>query len=120
MRIELRVDSSLCRAPASAWRGLAFALVDSVSACRFARVEPLVPPKESALQASVRAVSGETWERANRSLLEAAREAAETGERVRVDSTVTETHILATADSRLLYGGVRVLAGLLLNVSIPK
>ena len=30
---------------------------------------------------------------------------AETGNRVRVDSTVTETHILAVADSRLLYDG---------------
>ena len=34
------------------WRGLAFALEDSRSACRFARVEPLAPPKKSALQAA--------------------------------------------------------------------
>ena len=33
----------------------------------------------------------------------------ETGERVRIDSTVTGTHILEPADSRLLYDGVRVL-----------
>ena len=37
----------------------------------------------------------------------------ETGERVRVDSTVTETHILEPADSRLLYDGMRVLTRLL-------
>ena len=30
------------------WRGLAFALRDSLSACRFARVNPLGPPKKSA------------------------------------------------------------------------
>ena len=93
------------------WRGLAFALTDSLSARRFARLEPLPPPKKSALQA---AVSAETWERVNRCLLDAARAAGvETGDRVRVDSTVTETHILAHSDSSLLYDGVRVLAGLL-------
>lgn len=96
------------------WRGLAFALRDSRSACRFSRVDPLNPPKKSALQAAVCAVSAGTWERVNRGLLDAALAAGvETGESVRVDSTVTETHILAPADSRLLYDGVRVLAGLL-------
>lgn len=98
------------------WRGLAFALRDSLSACRFARVNPLDPPKKSALQSAVGAVSAETWERVNRCLLEAARwSGLETGERVRVDSTVTETHILALSDSRLLYDGVRVLSGLLFS-----
>ncbi len=96
------------------WRGLAFTLRDSLSAGRFARVDPLAPPRKSALQSAVGAVSAETWERVNRCLLEAAREAGtESGERVRVDSTVTETHILAPADNRLLYDGIRVLSGLL-------
>ena len=98
------------------WRGLEFALRDSLSARRFARVDPLGPPKKSALQAAVVAVSAETWERVNRCLLDAARSSGvETGERVRVDSTVTETHILSPSDSRLLYDGVRVLADLLLT-----
>ena len=52
--------------------------------------------------------------RINRRLLRVARAAGtETGERVRVDSTVTETHILEPADARLLYDGVRVLTRLL-------
>ena len=84
------------------WRGLAFALEDSRSACRFAHVEPLAAPKKSALQAAVGAVSAETWERVNGLLLEAAREAGvETGKHVRVDSTVTETHILAKCQAFL-------------------
>ena len=37
----------------------------------------------------------------------------ETGDRVRIDSTVTETHILEPSDSRLLFDGVRVLTRLL-------
>ncbi len=53
------------------WRDLAFALTDSLSARRFVRLEPLPPPKKSALQAAVCAVSAETWERVNRSLLDA-------------------------------------------------
>lgn len=98
------------------WRGLAFALVDSLSARRFARLGTLPPPGKSALQAAVGAVSAETWERVNRCLLDAAREAGlETGGRVRVDSTAVETHILSPSDSRLLCDGVRVLAGLLVH-----
>ncbi len=38
---------------------------------------------------------------------------AESGERVRIDSTVTETHILAPADSRLIFDCIRVLTRLL-------
>ena len=41
------------------------------------------------------------------------RDMVETGARMRVDSTVTETHILAPADSRLLYDCVRVMTRLL-------
>ena len=70
-------------------------------------------PKKSALQATVGAVRPDTWERVNRCLLRVVRDCGvETGARMRVDSTVTETHILAPADSRLLYDGVRVLTRL--------
>ena len=96
------------------FRGLAFLLVDSRSAQRFARAEALRPPGKSALQATVGSVRAETWERINRLLLASARElGVESGERVRVDSTVTHSHILAPSDSRLLYDGVRVLTRLL-------
>ena len=98
----------------SDYRELEFALADSASAKRFTRVDPLRPPKRSALQRCIRAVRAETWERINRALLGTARDdGIETGTRVRIDSTVTETHILEPSDSQLLYDGVRVLSRLL-------
>ena len=96
------------------WRGLEFTLRDSQSARRFARLDATRLPKKSTLQATVGSVSADTWERINRRLLRAARDAGmESGSRVRVDSTVTETHFLAPTDSRLLCDGVRVLTHLL-------
>ena len=96
------------------WRGLEFTLRDSQSARGFARAKGTRPPKKSALQATVGAVTADTWEIVNRRLLSAARDAGvETGSRVRVDSTVTRTHILEPADRRLLCDVVRVLARLL-------
>ena len=97
------------------YRGLEFMLRDSLSARRFARLDGSSRlPGKSALQATVGAVTAATWERINRTLLDAARAAGvEAGDRVRIDSTVTETHVLEPADSRLLFDGVRVLARLL-------
>ena len=96
------------------YRGLEFLLRDSLSAQRFARVDTARLPGKSALQASIGAIGAASWERINRRLLVVAQaERIETGERIRVDSTITETHILAPADSRLLYDGVRVLTRLL-------
>ena len=96
------------------YRSLEFALRDSLSAQRFARVDAARLPGKSALQATIGSIRAETWERINRHLLGAARdERVETGDQVRVDSTATETHILEPSDSRLLYDGVRVLTRLL-------
>ena len=99
------------------WRGLEFCLRDSRSTRRFVRLGRHRAPKKSTLQATVGAVRAETRERLNRCLLEAARSAGvETGSRVRVDSTVTETHIPTPSDSRLLRDGVCVLTRLLSGV----
>lgn len=96
------------------YRELAFTLRDSLSAQRFARLGGSRAPGKSALQSLISAIRPETWERINRRLLEVAcSEGVETGEQVRIDSTVTETHILLPEDSRLLVDGVRVLTRLL-------
>ena len=60
------------------------------------------------------AIGAATWETVDRRLLDAARDGGvETGDAVRIDSTVTETHILEPSNSRLLFEGVRVLTRLL-------
>ena len=85
-----------------------------LGARRFTRIDPLRPPKRSALQRCIRAVRAETWERINRALLGTAKDdGIEAGRKVRIDSTVTETHILEPSDSQLLYDAVRVLSRLL-------
>ncbi len=96
------------------YRDLEYHLLDSSAAKRFARVDPLAPPKRSALNRRVGAVRAETWERINRTLLGRARdEKIEDGRTVRIDSTVMEAHILPPSDSALLSGSVRVLSRLL-------
>ena len=96
------------------YRELEFALRDSATAQRFARVEGHRAPGKSALQATVGSVSAATWERINGTLLETAcSEGVEDGSQVRVDSTVTETDILSPTDSGLLGDAVRVLTRLL-------
>ncbi|MCY3807980.1 MAG: hypothetical protein OXG58_00830 [Gemmatimonadetes bacterium] len=98
------------------YRDLEFALLDSASAKHFARVDPLRPPRKSALQKCIGAVRAEVWERINRVLMEEARGGkVEGGRTVRIDSTVTETHIRKPTDSQLLCDGVRVLTRLLVH-----
>ena len=96
------------------YRGLEFALLDSASVQRFARVDPFRVPKKSALQSAVGAIDADTWQAINGVLLQDAKQRGiESGTQVRIDSTVTETDILEPSDSRLLYDGVHVLTRLL-------
>ena len=96
------------------YRGLEFALLDSASVQRFARVDPFRVPKKSALQSAVGAIDADAWQAINGVLLlDAKQQGIESGTQVRIDSTVTETDILEPSDSRLLYDGVRVLTRLL-------
>ena len=105
------------------YRQLAFALEDSKSAQRFARVDPLRVPKKSALQSAISMIDAKTWERLDRVLLQEAKERGiEAGTQVRIDSTVSATDILEPSDSRLLYDGVRVVTRLLREAQelLPK
>ena len=96
------------------YRELEFALLDSASMQRFARVDPFRVPKKSALQSAISAIDGEGWRTINGVvLLDAKERRIESGTQVRIDSTVTETDILEPSDSGLLYDGVRVLTRLL-------
>jgi IS5 family transposase len=96
------------------YRELEFLLQDSHSLQHFARVDPLAVPGKSALQANIGAIHAATFEALNGCLLEAAqRSRIESGQTVRLDATVTQSHILEPTDSRLLFDGVRVLVRLL-------
>jgi IS5 family transposase len=68
-------------------------------------------PRRSTLQRNTRMIQAETWGRIFRSLLECdeLRE-FESGEKVRVDSTVVQTNIHHPTDSSLLWDGIRVLS----------
>ncbi len=93
---------------------LAFHLYDSASFQAFARLPLHWCPKKSALQRVVSAIRPQTWERINNVLMDRAREERfEPGERVRIDSTVTDSPIHPPSDSSLLWDGVCVLVRLL-------
>ena len=96
------------------YRELEFKLIDSTSTKRFARIDPLNPPKKSALQSAIGAIDAATWEAINRMLVQnAMQQGIESGTQVRIDSTAIDADILEPSDSRLLLDGVRMLTGLL-------
>ena len=93
---------------------LAFHLHDSASFQAFARLPLHWCPKKSVLQALVSAIRAETWERLNQALVTSAREArVEPGQRIRIDSTGSDSPIHEPSDSSLLWDAVRVLSRLL-------
>ena len=65
--------------------------LNALNRCRL--VDSFVP-KKSALQGAVSRIQDSTWERINLTLLTNAQESGiENGKMLRIDSTVTETHI---------------------------
>ncbi len=96
------------------YRELVFLLKDSRSFQHFVRLDPLKVPGKSALQGLISRIGADTWESMNQALVKQAEATGvESGQRIRFDATVTETHILSPTDSRLLLDGVRVMVRLL-------
>ncbi|MEQ1887443.1 MAG: ISNCY family transposase [Bryobacteraceae bacterium] len=93
---------------------LAFHLRDSASFQAFARLPMHWCPKKSALQRVIAAIQPQTWEAINRALMKtAAATRIEPAQRIRIDSTVTDSPIHEPSDSHLLWDGVRVMVRLL-------
>jgi IS5 family transposase len=70
--------------------------------------------KKSALCNNIKAISPQTWEKINKTLVGYARdEGIEKGKKVRIDSTVVSSHIHEPTDSGLLWDSVRVIARIL-------
>ena len=94
---------------------LAYHLLDSRTYrhfCRMGEFEGV--PKKSTLQANFKKLRPETMQRISQLVLNRAmEEGIETGRRVRVDCTVTETNIHQPTDNSLLWDCVRVLTRLL-------
>lgn len=96
------------------YQELAFHLSDSASFQAFARLPQTLFPGKSVLQKTISGIQPATWERIHHCLLrDARREKMERGDKVRIDSTVTETTIHAPTDSSLLWDSVRVMVRLL-------
>lgn len=89
---------------------LVFCLMDSTVCESFARLRPGWYPKKSVLQHGISAISAVTWEQINQCLLRhAAVSKLESGNMLRIDSTVIDAPIHDPTDSRLLWDCTRVM-----------
>lgn len=89
-------------------------LADSLSCQHFVRVEPFNVPGKSALQATISRIKDTTWEKMNQLFVrDIMASGFEPGDRLRIDSTVAESHILSPTDSKLLYDCLRIMVRLL-------
>ena len=96
------------------YRELVFLLKDSLSFQHFTRVDPLDVPSKSALQATIAHIQPATWERMNQLFVQDMMDCGfEAGDRLRIDSTVAESHILSPIDSKLLYDAIRLMTRIL-------
>ncbi len=93
--------TSLKQMMALSYEELSFCISDSYSYQSVTRTH--INPSVSALQHTISSIDAETWEAINKVLLRArASEGIEKGRAVRIDSTVTESHIHPPSDSSLL------------------
>lgn len=100
------------------YKDLAFHLADSRSYRTFCRMGlGDRTPRKSALQSAIGKLRPETLEQINRLLVRAAVDAGlDSGDKVRIDTTVTESNIHHPTDSSLLWDSTRVLVRLMRQV----
>ncbi len=92
------------------YRELAFHLADSRVYRHFCKIGIGKGFKKSALQQGIKALSDETWEKINRTVIGYAEDQdIEKGRKIRVDCTVVESNIHDPYDSELLVDANRVL-----------
>ena len=92
------------------YRELAFHLSDSRVYSHFCKIGIGKAFKKSALQQGIKALSEETWEQINRTVIDYADDQdIEKGRKIRVDCTVVESNIHDPYDSELLVDANRVL-----------
>ncbi len=94
---------------------LAFHLADSVCFRKFCRLDFHLPPtKRSTLQLNIKRLQASTLEQINELLVMSARASGvESGKKVRIDCTVTDSNIHDPTDGQLLWDVVRVLTRLM-------
>ena len=94
---------------------LSFYINDSISYQSFVRTT--INPTKSALQSNISLIDAGVWEAINRILLlDCNQTGIEKGRTVRIDSTVTESHIHPPTDSSLLWDCVRTLVRVLKKI----
>lgn len=97
------------------YRELAFRLLDSVCYRAFARMEKETPAF-STLQSVISRIREQTWDAVSQAVVSSARaDGLERCRRIRIDSTVTETHIAPPRDSQMLVDAVRIMQRLALR-----
>ena len=89
---------------------LEFHLSDSQSMRAFVKLDYNQNPSKSSLQANIKSISEDTWEKVNKALVKYSLDTKiETGNMTRTDATAVDTNIHKPSDSTLLQDGIRVI-----------
>nr|WP_050775096.1 ISNCY-like element ISDth2 family transposase [Desulfonatronospira thiodismutans] len=93
---------------------LEFHLSDSQAMRAFAKLDYNQKPGKSSLQANIKSISEDTWEKINKALVKYSLDTKiETGNMTRTDATAVDTNIHKPCDSTLLQDGIRVITRIL-------
>lgn len=93
------------------YRDLHLLVEDSVCLRKFAGYEFTMVPQKSALQDNISAIRDETWELINHTIVRfGMKQRIDPPEKIRIDTTNTQTDIHHPTDASLLFDGVRIIA----------